>query len=166
MQDKDFLGYFNELGPQSSLDQLKKAGTNIVNTLLASSTVATKQRRTSDVDQAEEKRRVKKVEAFQQKYLTGDLGDGMSADLNYALKRLVRGLSSENHTVKRGYFLVTVEVARRFKAQIDIAKLVKFIKEETKTSKMMKNPEINSLVLGQLMCLSALIESEAYKKGS
>jgi hypothetical protein len=29
------------------------------------------------------------------KYLTGDLGDGMSADLNYALKRLVKGLTSE-----------------------------------------------------------------------
>ena len=28
----------------------------------------------------------------------------------------------------------------------------------------MKNPEINSLALGQLMCLSALVESEAYQQ--
>jgi len=30
----------------------------------------------------------------------------------------------------------------------------------------MKNPEINALALGQLMCLSSLIESEAYKAGN
>ena len=44
--------------------------------------------------------------------------------------------------------------------------LIKFIKEETHTAKTMKNPEIHMLALGQLMCLSALIESEIYQTGS
>ena len=87
----------------------------------------------------------------------------MSADLNYTLKRLVRGLSSENHSVKRGFFLATVEVVRRFKMQIDMGKLMRYMKDETKTAATMKNPEINAMALGQLMCLSALVESEAYQ---
>lgn len=90
----------------------------------------------------------------------------MTADLNYTLKRMIRGLASDDHTVKRGYFLATVEVIRRFKGQIDTPLLVTFIKEETKTSSSMKNPEINTLVLGQMMCLSTLIESESYMVGS
>ena len=108
-------------------------------------------------------RKAKKLAAFQAKYQTGDLGEGMSADLNYTLKRLVRGLSSENHTIKRGFFLATVEVGRRFKAQIDTIKLIRYMKEETKTASTMKNPEINALALGQFMCLSTLVESEAYQ---
>jgi len=31
----------------------------------------------------------------------------MSADLNYTLKRLIRGLTSSNHAVKKGYFLAS-----------------------------------------------------------
>jgi len=58
----------------------------------------------------------------------------MSADLNYTLKRLVRGLTSDNHSVKRGFFLATVSVLRCFRAQIDMVKLITLIKEETKTS--------------------------------
>lgn len=111
-------------------------------------------------------RKAKKLAAFQAKYQTGDLGEFMSADLNYTLKRLVRGLSSENHIVKRGFFLATVEVLRRFKAQIDMVKLIRFMKEETKTVSTLKNPEINALALGQLMCLSAVVESEAYQQGA
>lgn len=115
---------------------------------------------------AKDDKKASKFEAFQKKYQTGDLGEGMSADLNYTLKRLVRGLTSDNHGVKRGFFLASVSVIRSFKAQIDITKLIKLIKDETKTSKIMKNPEINALALGQLMCLSSLIDSEAYKIGN
>lgn len=86
----------------------------------------------------------------------------MSADLNYGLKRLIRGLVSENHLVKKGFFLATVEVVTRFKKQIDIIKLIKYVKSETKTSSTMKNPEINQLNLGLLMAVSALVESQAY----
>lgn len=86
--------------------------------------------------------------AFKQRYLTGDLGEGMTADLNYTVKRLVRGLTSDNHAVKRGFFLATVSVVRCFRAQIDMAKLINLMKEETKTSTIMKNPEINALALG------------------
>jgi hypothetical protein len=35
MEDKDFLGYFNKLGPPASLDQVKLAAGKIVNTLVA-----------------------------------------------------------------------------------------------------------------------------------
>ena len=90
------------------------------------------------------------------------MGKEMSPDLNYGLKRLIRGLVSENHLVKRGFFLATVEVLARFKKQIDMPKLIKFIKDETKTSTTMKNPEINQLTLGLLMAISALVESQAY----
>jgi hypothetical protein len=48
MQDKDFLGYFAQLGPQSSVTELKQASANIVNTLLAVATTAGKQRATGD----------------------------------------------------------------------------------------------------------------------
>ena len=154
----------------SNLGKLKGASANIVNTLLAAGTVATKQRKSSSVGSEKEKqqddKKAKKLEAFRSKYLTGDLGEGMSADLNYSLKRLVKGLSSEDHAAKKGFFLAFVEVARRFKSQIDFTKLIKFIKEETKIStSTMKRPEIHQLALGQLMCLSALIDSQAYTSG-
>lgn len=90
----------------------------------------------------------------------------MSADLNYTLKRLVNGLNSDNHTVKRGFFLAMSQVLVRFKKQIDAMKLLKFITEETKSSKGMKNPEINALTLGKLMCLSAIVESQMYQLSS
>ncbi len=40
MEDKDFLGYFNKLGPPSTLIEIKGASNKIVNTLLALETVA------------------------------------------------------------------------------------------------------------------------------
>lgn len=67
----------------------------------------------------------------------------MSADLNYALKRLIRGLSSDNHAIKQGFFLATAQVLSRFRKQIDSMKLLKFVTEETKISKGMKQPEIH-----------------------
>lgn len=72
------------------------------------------------------------------RYLTGDLGEDMSADLNYTVKRLIRGLTSDNHAVKQGYFLATSAVLARFKKPIDGLKLLIMISEETKTSKTMK----------------------------
>ena len=40
MEDKDFLGYFTQLAPPSSVDQIKTASNKIVSTLVAISTVA------------------------------------------------------------------------------------------------------------------------------
>jgi hypothetical protein len=74
-----------------------QSSSNIVNTLLAASNSGKK---TSDDPKDE-------VGQLYKKYLTGDLGDGMSADLNYAIKRLMRGLCSENHAVKQGFFLAS-----------------------------------------------------------
>ena len=83
----------------------------------------------------------------------------MSADLNYTLKRLVRGLYSDNHAVKQGFFLASVMVLNRFKAQIDFEKYIKFVNEETKTNAGMKNPEVHAVLMGRMMCVSAIIES-------
>ena len=159
MQDKDFLGYFSALGPQSSAVELRQASQNIVNTLIAADTTAGK-RRASSIDDNDPK--AKQLAKFQQKYLSGDLGEGMSADLNYTLKRVISGLTSDIHNVKKGFFLVAVEVFTRFKKKIDFPKLIKFIRKETKTTSTMKNPEVHSLVLGKMICLSALVDSQAY----
>jgi hypothetical protein len=51
MQDKDFLGYFGQLGPQSSHAELKQASANIVNTLLAVGTTVGKRRASADEDE-------------------------------------------------------------------------------------------------------------------
>ena len=87
----------------------------------------------------------------------------MSADLNYAIKRLIKGLTSDNHAVKQGFFLATAQVISRFKKQIDAMKLLKFVTEETKTTKGMKNPEIHAQTIGKLMCISAIVESQLYQ---
>lgn len=83
----------------------------------------------------------------------------MSADLNYTLKRLVGGVVSDNHQVKKGFFIALVAVVKRFKAQIDMTKLLAYVKEETKVTKVMKPHESNAAILGKLMVLSALVES-------
>lgn len=72
-----------------------------MNTLIAAGTTVGKRRASADEEEE------KQLNSLKAKYLTGDLGDGMTADLNYALKRLIRGLCSDNHAVKKGYFLAT-----------------------------------------------------------
>jgi len=86
----------------------------------------------------------------------------VSADLNYTLKRLVRGLASENHAVKQGFFLASVLVLSRFKAIIDFEKYIKFMFGETKVNQAMKSAEANTVSLGRMMCLSALIEARVF----
>ncbi len=94
MEDKDFLGYFGKLGPPySTPDQVKVASQKIVNTLVAITT-ASGRRQSGDASTLEAEKAIKS------KYSTGDLGEKVNADLNYTLKRLIRGLYSENHTVK------------------------------------------------------------------
>ena len=74
----------------------------------------------------------------------------------------MRGLHSENHAVKQGFFLASVLVLNRFKASIDIEKYLKFIFAETKTSKAMKSAETNNLHIGRMMCMSACIEAKVF----
>lgn len=127
-----------------------------MNTLLSlTSTVG--RRRASSIDSDKQK----KVERIQAKYSKGDLGE-MGPDLNYTIKRLVRGLSSENNLTKKGFFFASVQVYARFATQIDGLKLLEHIQEQMQTAKTMKHPEINALHLGKMMCLSALIESEIF----
>jgi hypothetical protein len=104
MEDKDFLGYFNQLGNKNPQD-VKKASNNIVATLLALDTKPVRKMSahsaSSDSEEEESKKITNKVQsALKKKYSKGDLGDKMTADLNYSLKRLVGGLCSDNHTVK------------------------------------------------------------------
>jgi len=87
----------------------------------------------------------------------------MSADLNYSIKRLVRGLVSDNHLVKRGFYLSLSQVLSRFKKQTDPLKFLRFVADECRTSKGMKKPEVNALIIGKMMCLTATVESQLYQ---
>lgn len=90
----------------------------------------------------------------------------MNADLNYTLKRLVRGLYSENHTVKQGFFLASVLVLTKFKSVIDFEKYLKHVFAETKVHQAMKSSESNNMSLGRMMCLSACIEAKIFGSGA
>ena len=158
MEDKDFLTYFTKLGPPFSPADQKSSATKIVNTLVAIGSIPGRRASTDSqskaLDQAEQ--------ALKKKYQTGDLGDKVSADLNYTLKRLIRGLYSENHAVKQGFFLAQVLVLARFKTLIDFEKYLKFVFNETKVSKAMKSSECNNMVLGRMMCMAACVEAKVY----
>ena len=130
MEDKDFLGYFSKLGPPSSQEEIKSCATKIVSTLVAIGSVAGRKMSTDSSNKAQEAAE----QALKQRYTTGDLGEKVSADLNYTLKRLVRGLYSENHGVKQGFFLSSVLVLSRFKNQIDYDKYLKHVFNETKVN--------------------------------
>jgi len=156
MDDRDFLGYFDKLG-SPKVDIIKSASGNIVSTLL---TLDSKMGRKASMDSAENKVKQKVEESLRKKYSQGDLGDKMSTDLNYSLKRLVRGLYSENHAVKQGFFLASVMVLNRFGSSIDFEKYMAFVKEETKTNSGMKNPEVHAAMMGRMMCISAMIDSQ------
>lgn len=130
MEDKDFLGYFNKLGPPSSLEEVKASANKIVTTLVAIGSVAGRRASMDSTSKAAESAE----QALKARYSTGDLGEKVSADLNYSLKRLVRGLYSDNHQVKQGFFLASVLVLARFKAQIDFEKYLKHVFTETKVN--------------------------------
>ena len=164
------MGYFANLGPTNTNDEIKQASINIVNTLLASGTtvaLATHRRRASSTDEKDEKvLKAKMLAKLQEKYLKGDLGDDMSADLNYTLKRLIGGVTSEDHTIKKGFFIALVAVFKRFRAQIDLLKVMAFLYEETKLTKLMTPREVNAAILGKLMVVSALVEAQAFQTGT
>jgi len=123
MDDKDFLGYFTQLG-NSNTEKIKSASSNIVTTLLA---LDSKMGRKVSMDLEESKEKEKAEAVLKKKYMTGDLGADMAPDVNYTVKRLVRGLISDNHAVKRGFFLASVQVLARFKEAIEFQKYVDFI---------------------------------------
>lgn len=83
----------------------------------------------------------------------------MSADVNYTLKRLIGGVVSDNHQMKKGFFVALVAVFGRFKSSIDLSKVLAFLTEETKVNKLMKSTEVNAAILGKLMVASAVVES-------
>jgi hypothetical protein len=123
MDDKDFLGYFTQLGIQNK-SKIKLASSNIVSTLLA---LDSKMGRKVSMDIEESKEKDKAEASLKKKYMKGDLGADMAPDVNYTLKRLVRGLISDNHAVKRGFFLASVQVLGRFKDAVDFTKYLDFI---------------------------------------
>jgi hypothetical protein len=51
----------------------------------------------------------------------------------------------------------------RFKKQTDALKFLCFVADECRTSKGMKNPEVNALIIGKMMCLTATVESQLYQ---
>jgi hypothetical protein len=54
MEDKDFLGYFNKLGPPATQDDIKNAAHKIVNTLVAIGSVAGRRASTDSASKAVE----------------------------------------------------------------------------------------------------------------
>ena len=54
MEDKDFLGYFNKLGPPASQEDIKNAAHKIVNTLVAIGSVAGRRASTDSASKAVE----------------------------------------------------------------------------------------------------------------
>jgi DNA polymerase phi len=122
---------------------------------------STTSHRRASTDQAHEDAE----KALKSKYSTGDLGDKVSADLNYTLKRLIRGLYSDNHQVKQGFFLASVLVLTKFKSLIDFEKYLKHMFAETKINQGMKSSEAHNMALGRMMCLSACIEGRIFLTG-
>jgi len=160
MEDRDFLDYFTQLG-SPKVDLIKSASSNIVSTLLA---LDSKVARKGSAD-SNDKVRQKAENSLKKKYSTGDLGK-MSADLNYSLKRLVKGLCSENHGVKQGFFLASAMVLNRFHKTVDFDRYISMVQEETKSNSTMKNPEIHTLMMGRMMCVSAIVDSQWVQKSS
>ena len=94
---------------------------------------------------------------LRERYAKNDLGN-LIADVNYALKRLVKGMNSENHAVKKGFFLALVEVLKAFHANVDEKRLITYIVRESKITASMKPQEANAAAMGRFLSLSALIE--------
>jgi len=61
------------------------------------------------------------------KYSQGDLGADMSPDLNYTIKRLARGLTSDTSSTKKGFFFASVQVYSRFEKQINCFKVLQHV---------------------------------------
>ena len=80
---------------------------------------------------------------LREQYAKNDLGN-LIADVNYALKRLVKGMNSENHAVKKGFFLALVEVLKAFHANVDEKRLITYIVRESKITASMKPQEANA----------------------
>jgi len=51
-------------------------------------------------------------------------------------------------------------VLNRMNSSINLDKYLAFMLEETKTNAGMKNPEIHALMMGRMMCVSAMIDSQ------
>ena len=83
----------------------------------------------------------------------------MFPDLNYTLKRLVRGLTSEDGSVKEGLFLGLISVFRKFSKTIDTHKYLTLVEHETRTHNKMKQSEKSALIEGRVYSILAVIES-------
>jgi len=100
-----------------------------------------------------------KVLEMLKKYSKGDFGTAVFADLDYSIKRIISGLSSENSEVKEGYFLVLVLLFKNFWVLFDKSKLINYIVEETKNSKALKKSEKTHFSVGRLLCFNSVIEA-------
>lgn len=145
MNDKDFLGYFKHLSAPKITEKAQGAQ-NIVQTLKSLDAIDSKS--FGEVNS--------KVESLLKKYQSGDLGQ-ISADLNYTLKRLISGLSSELSVHKQGYFLTLVLLLKAF--DVDSKKLITYMLSETKDGKAMKRSEKHHFGSCRLLILSAVVEA-------
>jgi hypothetical protein len=136
---------------------MKQAAQNIVNTLVVAS-------QKGPVKSKGEKDKKSTEGQLMDKYGKGDLGDNMSPDVNYTLKRLARGMLSEIHGVKKGFFLANTMVLSKFQSQVNLDKYLKHVIEVTKVSSQMKGSESNIMALARMLLLSSIVESRALLK--
>ncbi len=94
MDDKDFPELFTKLGFRDK-EIVKDSTNNIVKKLTLVPT---------DVS----------IVGIREKYSNEDLGK-LTPDVNYTIKRLIKGMNSENHAVKKGFFLALASVLKTFK---------------------------------------------------
>eukprot|EP01041_Mallomonas_annulata_P007333 gene7333-14962_t len=80
------------------------------------------------------------------------------ADIDYALKRLVRGLSSSRESARQGFAVCLCQVLRTFE-QIDLIAVMGDIDEATKVSGSMKGSEERELIFGKLFGYLSIIRS-------
>lgn len=76
-------------------------------------------------------------------------GDELSPDLNYSLKRLVRGLSSSRQGARQGYAVALGELLRRFPS-IHLDSVLELIEEYLKVSASAKSHEERNVYFGQV----------------
>ena len=78
----------------------------------------------------------------------------------------MRGLYSQNHSAKEGFFLAGVALIQKFKHLMDIEKFMKHVFSETKVPTGMKQGEAHAMLIGKFMAVSVLVQGCAHIVGS
>ena len=84
---------------------------------------------------------------------------GQKADLEYTLKRLVRGLASSRSAARQGFALCLAELLATFKEEVPLVKVMEIVDAETKVAKSMLGSEQREMLFARVFALLALERS-------